>query len=108
MQRKLAFTLSVIMLALFVMVVAAAVIGYKHQDEYSKKVLAQMGYDSQVIPYQRGKITDANGIVLATNKVTYNLILDPSIITSNETVIDRRLRRWQKFLVREKGLRRVN
>jgi len=87
MQRKLAFTLSVIMLALFVMVVAAAVIGYKHQDEYSKKVLAQMGYDSQVIPYQRGKITDANGIVLATNKVTYNLILDPSIITSNETVI---------------------
>ncbi len=87
MQRKLAFTLSVIMLALFVMIAAAAVIGYNHQDEYSKKVLAQMGYDSQVIPYQRGNITDANGIVLATNKVTYNLILDPSIITSNEETI---------------------
>ena len=42
MQRKLAFTLSVIMLALFVMVAAAAVIGYKHQDEYSKKVLAHL------------------------------------------------------------------
>lgn len=87
MRRKLAFTLSVIMLALFVLVAAAAVIGHDHKDEYSKKVLAQMGYDSQTIPYQRGNITDANGVILATNKVTYNLILDPSIITSNEETI---------------------
>ncbi len=87
MRRKLAFTLSVIMLALFVLVAAAAVIGHNHKEDYSKKVLAQMGYDSQTIPYQRGNITDANGVILATNKVTYNLILDPSIITSNEETI---------------------
>lgn len=87
MRRKLAFTFSVIMLALLVLTAVAAIKATDHNDEYSKKVLAQMGYDSQTIPYQRGKITDANGVVLATNKVTYNLILDPSIITSNEETI---------------------
>ena len=87
MRRKLAFTFSVIMLALLVLTVVAAIKATNYNDEYSKKVLAQMGYDSKTIPYQRGNITDANGVILATNKVTYNLILDPSIITSNEETI---------------------
>lgn len=88
MQRKLAFTFSVIMLALFVMIGVAAVKANTHKDEYSKKVLAQMGYDSQTIPYQRGNITDRNGVVLATNEVNYILILDPSIITSDEAITE--------------------
>jgi len=86
MQRKLAFTFCVIMLALFVMIGVAAVKASTTRDEYSKKVLSQMGYGSRTIPYQRGNITDRNGIVLATNEVNYNLILDPSIITSNEVI----------------------
>lgn len=86
MQRKLAFTFCVIMLALFVMIGVAAVKANTTRDEYSRKVLSQMGYGSRTIPYQRGNITDRNGIVLATNEVNYNLILDPSIITSNEVI----------------------
>ncbi|MBQ8813464.1 MAG: penicillin-binding protein 2 [Lachnospiraceae bacterium] len=86
MQRKLAFTFCVIMLALFVMVGVAAVKAGSTRDEYSKKVLSQMGYGSRTIPYQRGNITDRNGVILATNEVNYNLILDPSIITSNEAI----------------------
>ena len=88
MQRKLAFTFTVIMLALLVMIGVAAVKASTHKDEYSKKVLSQMGYDSQTIPYQRGNITDRNGVVLATNEVNYILILDPSIITSDEAIAE--------------------
>lgn len=86
MQRKLAFTFTVIMLALLVLIGMAAVKAISNNEEYSKKVLAQMGYDSQTIPYQRGNITDRNGVVLATNEVNYILILDPSIITSDEDI----------------------
>lgn len=86
MRRKLAFTFSVIMLALFVLVVAAGITAKTHKDEYSKKVLAQMGYGSQTIPYQRGDILDSNGVILATNEVNYILILDPSIIASKEYI----------------------
>ncbi len=87
MERKLAFTFSVIMLALFVMIGLAAIKASSHKEEYSKRVLAQMGYDSQTIPYRRGNITDRSGVLLATNEVNYNLILDPSIITSNDETI---------------------
>lgn len=70
-------------------VVAALMIGligrlmyieYTSGEKYEKIVLAQQGYDSQTIPYQRGDIVDAKGTVLATSIAVYNVILDCSVL----------------------------
>ena len=57
-------------------------------EKYQKIVLAQQGYDSQTIPYQRGDIVDAKGTVLATSIAVYNIILDCSVMTSDEEYIE--------------------
>lgn len=61
-------------------------IEYTSGDKYEKIVLAQQRYDSQIIPYQRGDITDRKGTVLATSVDVYNVILDARLM--NETVSD--------------------
>ncbi len=52
---------------------------YKGED-YNKKILTQMAYNSQVIPAERGQILDRNGTSLAYNEKEYNLILEPKNI----------------------------
>ena len=52
--------------------------------KYQKIVLAQANYDSQTIPFRRGDILDCNGIALATSLDVYNIILDNSVILSDE------------------------
>ncbi len=59
-------------------------IEYTSGAKYEKIVLAQQKYDSSVIPYQRGDITDRKGTVLATSVDVYNVILDAKLM--NETV----------------------
>lgn len=56
----------------------------KHYSEYSNAVLSHQSYVNTNIPYQRGEITDRNGTVIATNIVTYNVILDPSVTNAND------------------------
>ena len=53
--------------------------------EYQNAIQDQ-GYNSTVgskIPYQRGMITDRNGVALAYSSKTYNVILDPKVIKSS-------------------------
>ena len=53
--------------------------------EYQNAIQDQ-GYNSTVgskIPYQRGTITDRNGVALAYSSKTYNVILDPKVIKSS-------------------------
>ncbi len=80
-------------------VVAALMIGligrlmyieYTSGEKYEKIVLAQQGYDSQTIPYQRGDIVDAKGTVLATSIAVYNVILDCSVLNDDENMWSRR------------------
>ena len=88
MMRKLTavfFLIILLMSALAVVVIVRST--YKYED-YSKKVLAQQGYDDVTIPYKRGNITDKNGVVLATNEKVYNLILDPYIMLSDESITE--------------------
>lgn len=56
---------------------------YKGED-YNKKILTQMAYNSQVIPAERGQILDRNGTSLAYNEKEYNLILEPKNILLEE------------------------
>ena len=57
-------------------------------EKYEKIVLAQQGYDSQTIPYQRGDIVDAKGTVLATSIAVYNVILDCSVLNDDEKYVE--------------------
>lgn len=49
-------------------------------SEFETKVLGQQKHDSSVIPFERGKIYDRNGNILATNEKIYTLVLEPKNI----------------------------
>lgn len=86
MQRKLAITLGVIMLALIALIVVIYRLVRNNSEEYNRIVLSQRqaSYDSRTIPFRRGDIMDRNGTVLATSQKVYNLIIDPRVIFSGD------------------------
>ena len=57
--------------------------GNKGQD-YNKKILTQMSYDSKTIQAERGKIMDRNGTSLAYNENRYNVIIEPKNLLADE------------------------
>lgn len=84
MQKKLAVTFIVIVLALFALNIRLSFISMGSGNKYTMQVLAQQKYDSRTIPFQRGDIYDRNMTKLATSVKVYNLILDPAVILSSE------------------------
>lgn len=52
----------------------------KKGDQYKTIVLGQQNHASSIIAYERGKIFDRNGNILATNEKIYTLILEPQNI----------------------------
>lgn len=56
-------------------------IQYTSGSRYEKQVLSQMNYESTVIPYKRGDITDTNGTIIATSVDVYTMILDSYILS---------------------------
>ena len=63
----------------------------KKGDQYKTIVLGQQNHTSSTIAYERGKIYDRNGNILATNEKIYALILEPKNIldtdkNNNETL----------------------
>ena len=58
--------------------------------QYSKQVLSQsqQKYDSRVIPFKRGDITDRNGVVLATSEKVYKVILDCKVVNTKEEYVE--------------------
>lgn len=86
MQKKLAVTLSVIMLAFIALIAVIYQLVQNNNDDYNKIVLSQRqaAYDSRTLPAKRGDIMDRNGTILATSTKVYNLILDPKVIYSRE------------------------
>lgn len=59
-------------------------------NQYSKQVLSQsqQKYDSRVIPFKRGDITDRNGVVLATSEKVYKVILDCKVVNTKEEYVE--------------------
>lgn len=88
MQKKLLVMFGIIALMLIGLIGRLMYIEYTSGEKYEKIVLSQQEYDSQAIPYQRGDIVDAKGTVLATSIAVYNVILDCSVLTSDEDYID--------------------
>ncbi len=56
-------------------------------EQYQAQVLSQLTTETNVNP-ERGEITDRNGVVLATNKSVYNIIISPHHINErNDEII---------------------
>ncbi len=55
--------------------------------EYSNKVLSHQSFVGSVVPYQRGTITDRNGVELAVSEKIYHVILDPKVVLSNDDFV---------------------
>ena len=88
MQKKLAVLFVIIALLLLGLIVRLMYIEHTSGKKYEKKVLSQQKYDSTVIPYQRGNITDCKGTILATSVDVYNVILDCKVLNSDSADID--------------------
>ena len=84
MQKKVIIAFTLVALFLIGLSGRLMYISYTSGEKYKKIVLSQQQYDSQTIPYQRGDIVDSKGTVLATSIAVYNVILDCSILTSEE------------------------
>lgn len=92
MQKKLLVMFAIIALMLMGLITRLMYIEYTSGEKYEKIVLSQQEYDSQTIPYQRGDIVDSKGTVLATSIAVYNVILDCSVLTSDEDYVDPTIR----------------
>lgn len=88
MKAKLVVLFGGIVLVLCGLVGRLMYIEYTSGDNYTKKVLSLQSYDSKTLPFQRGDIVDRNGTVLATSVAVYNVILDCSVMTSDENFIE--------------------
>lgn len=82
MQKKLTILFGLVLCALIGLIARLMYIEYTKGEQYQKKVLAQQ-YDSAVIPYQRGSITDCKGTLLAASIDVYNVILDCKVINGS-------------------------
>lgn len=84
MQKKFLLVFAVVMVCFIALLFRVIYIRIRHGVEYSNAVLSHQSYINTNIPYERGKITDRNGSVLAKNVVTYKVILDPSVVNANK------------------------
>lgn len=87
MQKKLIVMFTIVAGMLIGLIGRLMYIEYTSGEKYEKIVLSQQEYDSKVIPYQRGDIVDAKGTVMATSIAVYNVILDCSVLTSDEDYV---------------------
>lgn len=87
MQKKLIVMFGLIALMLIGLVGRLMYIEHTSGKKYEKIILSQQKYDSQIIPYQRGDIVDSKGTIMATSIAVYNIILDCSVMTSEEEYI---------------------
>ena len=76
MKKKLFLMVGFIMVLLCALVGRLTYIEQVKGKQYEKQVLSQQGYSSQSLPYQRGKILDTKGTILANSVDVYNLVLD--------------------------------
>lgn len=84
MQKKLAITFGVVVLALFVLCGVTVYYNVFEGDKYTIKVLNQQEYTSKILPFKRGEILDRNGNSIATSIKVYNLVIDSKIILSDK------------------------
>ncbi|MDO5146812.1 MAG: penicillin-binding protein 2 [Eubacteriales bacterium] len=97
MRGKLGMVFMIIVCLFFVLAVRLAYWTIRKGDEFETIVLGQQNHTSSSIAYERGKIYDRNGNILASNEKIYTLILEP------KNIIDVGERDMKKKSGEEKG-----
>ena len=82
--RKLAVMMLIILLAFAGLGVRLYIMTRDNQNDYQKRILSHLEYDSKTLPFKRGSILDANGTILATSEKVYNVVLDCKVMLDNE------------------------
>lgn len=87
---KLVWLFGIVVLAFVGLGIRITVTNASQGKQYSKQVLSQsqQKYDSRVIPFKRGDITDRNGVVLATSEKVYKVILDCKVVNTKEEYVE--------------------
>lgn len=80
MRGKLILVFIGIICLFFILAVRLTYWTVNKGSEFETKVLGQQKHDSSVIPFERGKIYDRDGNILATNEKIYTLVLEPKNI----------------------------
>ena len=80
MKGKLILVFGGIIFLFLILVVRLCYVTATKGKEYETAVLSQQKHDSTILPFERGKIYDRNGNILATNEKIYTLILEPQNI----------------------------
>ena len=90
MRMKLVWLFGIVVLAFVGLGIRITVINASQGKQYSKQVLSQsqQKYDSRVITFKRGDITDRNGVVLATSEKVYKVILDCKVVNTKEEYVE--------------------
>ena len=81
LSHKLALLFIAIVLALCALITYMTQIAVTKNDEYNKKSMTQMDYQSSTIIAKSGDIMDRNMTPVALSERVYILILDPKVIT---------------------------
>ncbi len=84
MQRKLAVSFIIILLAFMGLSVRLYAINRDNGEQYKKQVLSQQSYDSIVLPARRGDIVDVNGTKMAVSQKVYNIVVDSKTLNSKD------------------------
>ncbi len=87
-NEKLTVFSFLVLFAFFILIIRLLYICREDGERYKRAVLSQQTYNSTTLPYRRGTITDANGIVLAHSVQVYNIILDCSEMNKNSEQIE--------------------
>ena len=84
MSRKLVALFFMVILVFVALAIDITYVNATKGEKYERQVLSQtqQSYDSRIIPYKRGDITDRNGTILATSEKVYNVILDCKIVNT--------------------------
>ena len=88
MRGKLGIVFFGIVCLFLVLVGKLIYLNVNHGDEYKTMVLSGQKNASSVIPFERGKIYDRDGNLLATNEKMYALILEPKNILEKDSVYE--------------------
>ncbi len=80
MQKKLIILFGLICLCFLILAGRLVMITRNNGIEYSMAVLSQQSYENLTLPYKRGRISDANGTILADSTLVYNVIIDSKVI----------------------------
>lgn len=81
---KLAVMMLIILLAFAGLGARLYVLTRDNRNDYQKRILSHLDYNSKTLPFKRGSILDANGTILATSEKVYNVVLDCKVMLDDE------------------------